>query len=213
MVKSVPETARQFRNYMTACALFVVLHSPVSFAGDVTELPGLSRQTMHLTITSTAGGTKTLETLVVRRDAPGPFPLALITHGLPRNKTEISAIRPELYISPAIVFAQHGYAAVVVMRSGYGRSTGPLTEDIGPCEQRTYLKAGKPLARTYCRPYPRCDVRPGLTGPEFCSSAIPWADSPCWLPLAATRLTSWEPYHSLELSGRHGPTTFASPTV
>jgi dienelactone hydrolase len=142
MVNSVPETARQFRNYMTACALFVVLHSPVSFAGDVTELPGLSRQTMQLPITSSAGNTKTLDALVVRPDAPGPFPLALITHGLPRSLTEIPAMRPELYISPAIVFAQHGYAAVVVMRSGYGRSTGPFTEDIGPCEQRTYLKAG-----------------------------------------------------------------------
>jgi dienelactone hydrolase len=131
---------------VTACAVFLVLHSPVSFAGDVTELPGLSRQTLQLTITSTAGDTKTLEALVVRPDTPGPFPLALITHGLPRSPTEIPAMRPELYISPAIVFAQHGYAAVVVMRSGYGHSTGPFTEDIGPCEQRTYLKAGNAAA-------------------------------------------------------------------
>src|SRR5690242_16300660 len=103
-------TARQYRMCVTACAVFLVLHSAVSFAGDVTELPGLSRQTLQLTVTSTAEGTKTLEALVVRPDTPGPFPLALITHGLPRSSTEIPAMRPELYISPAIVFAQHGYA-------------------------------------------------------------------------------------------------------
>jgi dienelactone hydrolase len=142
LVKSVSGTARRVRICVTSFAVFLVLHSPMLLAGDVTELPGLSRQTMQLTVPSSAGGTKTLDALVVRPDAPGPFPLALITHGLPRSSTEIPAMRPELYISPAIVFAQHGYAAVVVMRSGYGRSTGPFTEGIGPCEQRTYLKAG-----------------------------------------------------------------------
>jgi dienelactone hydrolase len=141
-VKSVSGTARRVRICVTSFAVFLVLHSPMLLAGDVTELPGLSRQTVQLTVPSSAGGTKTLEALVVRPDARGPFPLALITHGLPRSSTEIPAMRPELYISPAIVFAQHGYAAVVVMRSGYGRSPGPFTEGIGPCEQRTYLKAG-----------------------------------------------------------------------
>jgi len=145
-MKAESKTSRRWRICVNAGAVFLLLHSPVAPASEVTELPGLSRQTMQLTITSSAGDTKTLEALVVRPDAPGPFPLALITHGLPRNQTEISAMRPELYISPAIVFAQHGYAAVVVMRSGYGRSIGPFAEDIGPCEQRTYIKAGNAAA-------------------------------------------------------------------
>ena len=33
---------------------------------------------------------------------------------------------PEAYSAPAIVFAQHGYAAVVVNRRGFGQSSGPL---------------------------------------------------------------------------------------
>src|SRR5262245_29884794 len=101
MLICVPGVTRRWRICVTVCAMFLVLHSPASVAGDVTELPGLSRQTLQLTITSSAGETKTLEALVVRPDGPGPFPLALITHGLPRSSAEIPAMRPELYISPA----------------------------------------------------------------------------------------------------------------
>ncbi len=51
-------------------------------------------------------------------------------------------MRPEILSGPATVFAQHGYAAVIVMRSGYGQSAGPFMEGLGPCTARTYQEAG-----------------------------------------------------------------------
>ena len=38
--------------------------------------------------------------------------LALITHGLPRRSAEVPLMRPQTYTSPAIGFAQRGFAAV-----------------------------------------------------------------------------------------------------
>jgi dienelactone hydrolase len=65
---------------------------------------------------------------------------------MPRNAADIPLQRPEIYFSPALVFAQRGYAAVIVMRSGYGRSDGPFAESLGPCSARTYMDAGQAAA-------------------------------------------------------------------
>lgn len=115
-------------------------------ADQVTELPGLSRLALRLAIRAPDGRATTLEALVIRPEGPGPFPLVLITHGMPRSSADIPLQRPEIYSSPAIVFAQRGYAAVIVMRSGYGRSDGPFAERLGPCDARIYLQAGKAAA-------------------------------------------------------------------
>jgi dienelactone hydrolase len=120
----------------------LALFSSAAFGNDVTELPGLVRKPLALTVAAVGGGAKSLDALVVRPDSPGPFPLALISNGMPRNGADIPKERPEAYSSAAITFAQHGYAAVVVLRSGYGRSGGPFQEALGPCTDRNYLKAG-----------------------------------------------------------------------
>jgi dienelactone hydrolase len=117
-----------------------------TLAEEVTELPGLSRLALRLAIRAPDGRATTLEALVIRPDGPGPFPLVLITHGMPRSAADIPLQRPEIYSSPAIVFAQRGYAAVIVMRHGYGRSDGPFAEHLGPCDARTYLQAGNAAA-------------------------------------------------------------------
>ncbi len=129
------------------CALLLALLPLIALADDVTEFPGLSRQALNIEITATDGSTKTLEALVVRPDGPGPFPLVLISHGTNRLAETFPSQRPEIYTNPALVFAQRGYAAVVVMRTGYGRSTGPFVEGIGPCDEaRSYVEPGKAAA-------------------------------------------------------------------
>jgi len=128
-------------------AVLLLLLPVIALADDVTEFPGLSRQTMQLTTSAPDGSTKTLEALVIRPDGPGPFPLVLISHGTNRLAETFPSQRPEIYINPALVFAQRGYAAVVVMRTGYGRSTGPFVEGIGPCDEaRSYVEPGKAAA-------------------------------------------------------------------
>ena len=133
---------------MRAAMLAVLLMLPplAANAGEVTELPGLSRQALRLTVRGPDGSAKTLEALVIHPDGSGPFPLALITHGMPRPGADFRAQRPEIYTGPAIGFAQRGYAAVIVMRSGYGRSDGTFAEVLGPCDARNYRAAGRVAA-------------------------------------------------------------------
>jgi dienelactone hydrolase len=121
----------------------LILLPAAALASDITELPGLVRRPLSVPVITPAGQEKHLDGLVIRPDGTGPFPLAVITNGLPRSPSDIPALRPESYSSPAIIFAQHGYAAVVVERSGYGRSDGPFQESLGPCLDRNYLKPGQ----------------------------------------------------------------------
>jgi dienelactone hydrolase len=130
------------RGLITVAVLAMLLPVAVR-AGDVAELPGLLRQPLSVPVTMADGQAKNLDGLVTRPDGPGPFPLVLITTGLPRQGVDILLQRPQLYSSPAIIFAQHGYAAVVVLRSGYGRSGGTFLEKLGPCNDRNYLTAGQ----------------------------------------------------------------------
>lgn len=127
-------------------AALLVLLPITALAGQVTDLPGLSRLTLQLAVAAPDGHTRSFDALVLRPAGPGPFPLVMITHGRPRNAGDIPLQRPEIYLSPAIVFAQRGYAAAIVMRSGYGRSDGPFAESLGPCSARTYLEVGKEAA-------------------------------------------------------------------
>jgi dienelactone hydrolase len=110
------------------------------------QLPGLIREPFGLAVTLSDGTHATLEALLTRPDKPGRFPLALINHGLPRDATLIVRMAPEGYSGPAIVFAQHGYAAVVVNRRGFGQSSGPTETATGPCSDRHYAKAARDWA-------------------------------------------------------------------
>jgi pimeloyl-ACP methyl ester carboxylesterase len=108
----------------------------------VTQLPGLVREPLRLAVTLPDGTDAELEALLTRPDKPGRFPLAMINHGVSRDANAIVRGAPETYSSPAIVFAQHGYAAVVVNRRGFGLSSGTVDVPDGPCSDRDYGKAG-----------------------------------------------------------------------
>lgn len=109
----------------------------------VTQLPGLVREPLELAVSLPDGTRANLEALVTRPDGPGRFPLAMINHGYPRGAYEAVGMTPNAYSSPAIVFAQHGYAAVVVNRRGFGLSSGSIDVPAGPCDERDYGKAAR----------------------------------------------------------------------
>lgn len=81
------------------------------------------------------GGTSyKLESLLVRPDGPGPFPLALLTHGAAGSETYPETM--DIYANIgnwAQEFANRGYMAVAVMRRGYGFSDGEVADDAGTC--------------------------------------------------------------------------------
>jgi dienelactone hydrolase len=87
-------------------------------------------------------GTKGLETLLVWPNTPGKHPLALISHGSPRDAKD----RPEMtaisYLPIAMEFARRGFSVAVVLRRGYGTSGGNWNETYGTCESPRYLSAG-----------------------------------------------------------------------
>ena len=87
-----------------------------------------------------AGGLM-LEATVYRPDGNGPWPLAIVSHGSPRD----AAQRPTMhatYRTASQWLVYQGYAVVVPMRRGYGNSGGGWAENPGPCANSNYFNAG-----------------------------------------------------------------------
>lgn len=128
------------------CVAVVLLVCACPAFATMTQLPGLVREPMRLAVILPDGTKAELEALVTRPDGPGRFPLVLINHGIPRDVSGTVRLTPESYSSPAIVFAQHGYAAVVVNRRGFGLSSGSIDLPMGPCGDRDYTGAARAQA-------------------------------------------------------------------
>jgi dienelactone hydrolase len=93
-----------------------------------------------------ASGSGSYEALLVRPDEPGQYPLALINHGSPRSAADRPNMSPLSMLPEALEFARRGWAAVVVMRRGYGGSNGSWAESYGACNNPDYLAAAKAAA-------------------------------------------------------------------
>jgi dienelactone hydrolase len=106
-----------------------------------------------------------LEAMVVRPDDDEPHPLAVINHGTPRATSEVKTMSPYGLWGPARVFAQRGWAALVVLRRGYGASEGGWADQSGSCANPDYIRGADVgaddivAAVTYMRaqPYVRKD--------------------------------------------------------
>jgi dienelactone hydrolase len=93
-------------------------------------------------------GKKGLEAVMVRPNEPGPHPLAVLTHGAPREAGDRAKMSPWQMLPQAREFARRGWATVVVMRRGYGDSGGGFDEDARGCSRRPdYSDAGKESAK------------------------------------------------------------------
>ncbi len=129
-----------------AVALLMLLVSP---AMSETVLPGLVREALVVPIDLPDGRHVNLEALVIRPDHPGQFPLVILVHGSPRSDPKkfldvYRELSPTVLERAALAFAQHGYAAVSVLRRGFGRSDGPYAELAGDsCDDMNYFKVGK----------------------------------------------------------------------
>jgi dienelactone hydrolase len=78
------------------------------------------------------GGEIRLQTTVYKPDGPGPFPLAVISHGVPFEKVLESEIKSRhRYCMQSQEFVKRGFAVAIPMRRGYGRSGGSKNEAYG----------------------------------------------------------------------------------
>ncbi len=88
-----------------------------------------------------------LEAMEIRPRGAGPFPLAVIAHGKPSGEAARKAMTPLTMTVQAAEFARRGYAALAVLRRGYGKSQGPYAESDGDCNATRYPQATRAGAR------------------------------------------------------------------
>ncbi len=101
-------------------------------------------------VTVWVGGSRhELETLIVRPDDAEPRPLAVISHGNPRNLRELRTTRLRDFQALAEDFAKRGYVAAVFARRGFAGSTGEYGEGFGSCERPNYFGAIAKTAAEY----------------------------------------------------------------
>jgi dienelactone hydrolase len=82
------------------------------------------------------------DALIIRPEGPGPFPLAVITHGSIEDITARSSARPASLSTPAYEMARRGWAAVSFMRLGYGATGGEQLDAPGRCTNPQYEDPG-----------------------------------------------------------------------
>jgi len=117
-----------------------------AIGGSNQQFPGLVRAPLSLQVTMPDGDQETLEAFVTRPSAPGRYPVALITHGTSGDAYN-RGLTANRYSGTAIAFAHRGYAAVVVLRRGYGQSTGRDGIAYVNCDDPAHQLAGE-VART-----------------------------------------------------------------
>ncbi|MBV9633837.1 MAG: dienelactone hydrolase family protein, partial [Methylobacteriaceae bacterium] len=94
-----------------------------------------------LRIPMEAAAPQGLEALLVKPVGPGRRPLALINHAATRGTEDLSQLTARQMLPELEVFARRGWAAVTVMRRGYGSSGGMWAESYGPCTSPDYLSS------------------------------------------------------------------------
>jgi dienelactone hydrolase len=89
----------------------------------------------EMRIPTHSSGALGLEAVMVRPNDSAPHPLALLTHGSPREADDRADMTPLRWIPQAREFARRGWTAVIVMRRGFGESGGGYHEDSRSCSQ------------------------------------------------------------------------------
>ncbi len=87
-----------------------------------------------------------LDSLEVYMDQPGRHRLAVLTHGTSGNPDVRAHMTPWSQLPQAEWFAERGYVAIVVVRRGYGRSSGQRDTRSGGCGGGSIERNGKASA-------------------------------------------------------------------
>src|SRR3569832_360900 len=89
-----------------ASLAFAILLASVAHAADF--------YSEDLRIPMAAAGPRGLEAFLMRPAVPGRYPLALISHGTPRDFDDRAGMSARNYRAIALEFARRGFAALVV---------------------------------------------------------------------------------------------------
>ena len=83
---------------------------------------------------------------VFRPAGPGPFPLAVVSHGSHQSSVRRAKMPMPEYPVLSQWLVDRGYAVVLPQRFGHGQTGGPYLEDEGRCENPDYRAAGEAAA-------------------------------------------------------------------
>ena len=83
---------------------------------------------------------------VFRPAGPGPFPLAVVSHGSHQSSVRRAKMPMPEYPVLSQWLVDRGYAVVLPQRFGHGQTGGPYLEDEGRCENPDYRAAGESTA-------------------------------------------------------------------
>jgi dienelactone hydrolase len=85
-----------------------------------------------------------LDALLVYAETPGKHALVVMTHGSSRKPEEHALVSPWQQLPQAMWFARRGWIVLVVVRRGYGTSSGEADTHHGShCPQTDYQTAGE----------------------------------------------------------------------
>jgi dienelactone hydrolase len=121
--------------------LLVVLVAWLATAGVVPNAMASEFYTEDLRIPMTEAGPQGLEAFLVRPAGTKRYPLALLSHGSPRSFDDRATMSAHKYYGIALEYARRGFAALIVMRRGYGTSPGGRVDSVGGCANAAYMPA------------------------------------------------------------------------
>lgn len=121
--------------------LLVVVMTWFALAGVECRAMAAEFYTEDLRIPMAEAGPQGLEAFLVRPVGTKRYPLALLSHGSPRKFEDRATMSAHRHYAIALEYARRGFAALVVMRRGYGTSPGGRVDSLGGCARAAYLPA------------------------------------------------------------------------
>src|ERR1700733_5430019 len=118
-------------------------------AGGQTEVQAKMRWIEREFMMPVTGAPQGIDVLQVEVERPGKHPLAILTHGTAAERTDRATVTPWAYLPQAMWFARRGYVVLVVVRKGYGRSSGQQDGQFGGCQRNgrgSFVEAGEDSA-------------------------------------------------------------------
>jgi dienelactone hydrolase len=116
-----------------------------------------------------------LDSIMVYADLPGRHPLVVLTHGTSSDPVARARVTPWSQLDQALWFARRGFVAIVVVRAGYGRSTGRMDGQYGGCNSRrggSFEEVGEMSANDLRAAIRYADTLPQVDGDTVISAGV-----------------------------------------
>ncbi len=139
MVRGIP--ALRIVPMVLSRKLLPLLIAWLALAGASSRAIAAEFYTEDLRIPMAEAGPQGLEAFLVRPAGAKRYPLALLSHGSPRSFDDRATMSAHKYYGIALEYARRGFAALIVMRRGYGTSPGGRVDSVGGCANAAYLPA------------------------------------------------------------------------